>query len=70
MQDGKPVPHDVRFQVGDILSDTYTCETGMSGVKLKFPKGKYKTRVILDVVVYVIVGEEYKRFDASITLGR
>jgi len=56
--------------VGDILSDTYTCETGMSGVKLKFPKGKYKTRVILDVVVYVIVGEEYKRFDASITLGR
>jgi hypothetical protein len=68
-QDGSFVPHRVLWKLADISQDEYTCETGMSAVKLVFPTGKYRYRMILSLLIYVYVDSESRRFSAKVTLG-
>jgi hypothetical protein len=68
-QDGQLIPHKVQWSLSNIASSYVDAPTGLSAVRLHFPTGRYRTRIILPVIVQVWAGGTFKRFSANITLG-
>jgi len=67
--DGQLVPHSLDWHLADIQEGSLKAPSGLSAVKMIFPEGKYKTRIILPIVIFVHSQGETKRFEGKVTLG-
>lgn len=63
------IPHEVEIQVGDVYHNVFQSETGLSGYRLHFPVGKYKERIVLDILAKVRAKGEVRVFEGGVTLG-